>query len=686
MLLELADVHVRYGAIRALQGISLQVGEGELVALIGSNGAGKSTTLKTISGLLRPSRGTITFDGAGITTAPSDRIVERGISHCPEGRRIFGSLTVAENLRLGGVSRSRSDSAGIAEDLATVLELFPQLKERLQQAGGTLSGGEQQMLAIARALMSRPRLLLLDEPSLGLAPLMVERIFDTIAELKRQGRTILLVEQNVYQAFEVADRAYVLETGRITLDGAADVLRHDPKVERSYLGVGGRGGPGVWPVIDYAIQQVVNALSAGSLYALMAVGLAMVFGILRLINFAHGDLMMIAAYVAVFCLGAGLSLLVSLPIIIAATVIVGLLMERVAYRPLRGAPDVAVLLSSFAVGQILQNGTLLTTRLAGKPQLIAFPSPDLLSGVITIGAITIPKVNVASFVAGIVLLGLLSLFVTRTNLGLSMRAAAEDLPAARLVGIQVNRVVATAFAIGAALAAVAGLLYSVQAGQINPYMGFTPVLKAFIAAVIGGFGSIAGAVLGGYVLGALEVLVTALRDRRPRCPRARSARGQRVPPGLAAQRAGELARRDRLHRPDRGAPRPPAGHPRPAHRGRRGMTSTAIACAELPARPWCILARLGRPRRPERERAGVLAGPSDQPRDLHDPDPGAEPLERVHRRLLAGPHRVHGARRLHHRDPDAAPERTRPPTCRTSRTGSPASTSTRSSGPSRRGS
>jgi branched-chain amino acid transport system permease protein len=263
-------------------------------------------------------------------------------------------------------------------------------------------------------------------------------------------------------------------------------------------------------VTDYAIQQVVNALSAGSLYALMAVGLAMVFGILRLINFAHGDMMMIAAYLAVFSLGAGLSLALALPVIVLGTVAVGLLMERVAYRPIRGAPDVAMLLTSFAVGQILQNGTLLTTRLAGKPTLIAFPSPDLLNGVVTLGAITIPKVNVASFVAGIVLLGLLSLFVTRTTLGLSMRAAAEDLAAARLVGINVNRVVATAFAIGAALAAVAGLLYSVQAGQINPYMGFTPVLKAFIAAVIGGFGSITGAVLGGYVLGFLEVLVTSL--------------------------------------------------------------------------------------------------------------------------------------------------------------------------------
>ena len=271
---------------------------------------------------------------------------------------------------------------------------------------------------------------------------------------------------------------------------------------------------------DYFIQQVVNALSAGSLYALMAVGLAMVFGILRLINFAHGDLMMIAAYLAAFALGAGLALPLAIPIMVAGTVLVALAMERIAYRPIRGAPDVAMLLTSFAVGQILQNGTLLTTRLADKPQQIAFPSPEGLGGVATIGSITVPQVNIISFVAGTVLLGLLTIFVTRTRLGLSMRAAAEDLMAAQLMGIKVNRVVAVAFAIGGALASVAGLLFAVQAGQINPYIGFTPVLKAFIAAVIGGFGSIAGAVVGGYVLGFLEVLATAL-----------TGLGELLPPG-----------------------------------------------------------------------------------------------------------------------------------------------------------
>ena len=236
-MLELLDVHVRYGNIRALQGVSLRVGTGELVALIGSNGAGKTTTLRTISGLLRPSHGAITFEDADITRAPTERIVALGISQCPEGRRIFGGLTVRENLRLGAVSQT--DRHAAEADLEMVFGLFPLLKERLGQAGGTLSGGEQQMLAIGRALMSRPRLLLLDEPSLGLAPLMVERIFETIAELKAGGRTILLVEQNVHHALDIADRAYVLETGRITLDGPADVLRRNPMVEQSYLGVGG---------------------------------------------------------------------------------------------------------------------------------------------------------------------------------------------------------------------------------------------------------------------------------------------------------------------------------------------------------------------------------------------------------------------------------------------------------------
>ena len=232
-------------------------------------------------------------------------------------------------------------------------------------------------------------------------------------------------------------------------------------------------------MIDYWLQQGMNALSAGSLYALMAVGLALVFGILRLINFAHGDVMMVGAYLAAFSLAAGLPLPVAVAVSVVGSIVVGLVMERVAYRPLRGGPEVTLLLTSFAAGLILQNGTLLVTRLAGQPVQIAFPAPELISGVVSIGTFLVPKVNLASFIVGVVTLVVLTLFVTRTRLGLSMHAAAEDLQATRLMGIRVDLVVATAFAIACGLAAIAGLLYATQAGQINPYLGFTPVLKAF---------------------------------------------------------------------------------------------------------------------------------------------------------------------------------------------------------------
>jgi branched-chain amino acid transport system ATP-binding protein len=233
-VLELREVEVSYGNILALKGVSLTVAEGELVTLIGSNGAGKSTTLKTISGLLRPRAGTIRYHGQALDHLPPHRIVALGISQCPEGRRLFGRLTVAENLRLGAVHRRDRD--GVRQDVERVYGLFPVLRERNRQTAATLSGGEQQMLAIGRAVMSRPRLLLLDEPSLGLAPLLVGAIFDTIRQLKREGTTILLVEQNARLALEVADRAYVMETGRIMLAGPAAELKHNPQVEHTYLG------------------------------------------------------------------------------------------------------------------------------------------------------------------------------------------------------------------------------------------------------------------------------------------------------------------------------------------------------------------------------------------------------------------------------------------------------------------
>ena len=233
-MLEIKDIHVYYGAIHAIKGVSLTVRQGEIVTLIGSNGAGKSTTLRTISGLLKPKEGDILFEGESIAGLPAQAIVKAGVSQVPEGRRIFANMTVMENLELGAYSRTDAD--GIEADMNMVFERFPRLLERKEQAAGTLSGGEQQMLAMGRALMSRPRLLLLDEPSMGLAPLLIREIFNIIADINKAGTTVLLVEQNANMALSIAHRAYVLETGRIALSGDAKELAASEEVRKAYLG------------------------------------------------------------------------------------------------------------------------------------------------------------------------------------------------------------------------------------------------------------------------------------------------------------------------------------------------------------------------------------------------------------------------------------------------------------------
>ena len=233
-ILELNDVHTYYGAIHALKGISLTVGEGEIVTLLGANGAGKSTTLRSISGLNRPRKGTIQFQGQDITQTAAHNVVKRGIAQSPEGRKLFPRMSVTENLEMGAFQRS--DKAGIREDMDRVFTLFPRLAERKNQKAGTLSGGEQQMCAMGRALMARPKLLLLDEPSMGLAPIFVEKIFEIVKEINEQGTPILLVEQNALMALDAADRGYVLETGKIALEGPAKELRSNEQVRRTYLG------------------------------------------------------------------------------------------------------------------------------------------------------------------------------------------------------------------------------------------------------------------------------------------------------------------------------------------------------------------------------------------------------------------------------------------------------------------
>jgi branched-chain amino acid transport system ATP-binding protein len=235
-LLELRAVDSFYGYIQALRDVSLDVDAGEIVALIGSNGAGKTTTLRTISGLMHPSSGTVTFDGQDISQMPPYRVVSLGMCQAPEGRRLFPRMTVNENLLMGAYTRSRKDRESLKDEVDRVFDLFPRLRERSEQIAGTLSGGEQQMLAIGRALMARPRILLLDEPSLGLAPLVVAAVFRTIVEINSQGTPILLVEQNAHKALGIAHRAYVLETGSIVREGSGQELLDSPDVQRAYLG------------------------------------------------------------------------------------------------------------------------------------------------------------------------------------------------------------------------------------------------------------------------------------------------------------------------------------------------------------------------------------------------------------------------------------------------------------------
>ncbi len=234
-MLEVNDVHAYYGKIHALKGISITVDEGEIVTLIGANGAGKSTTLKTISGLLKPRLGDVHLQGEDLEPYPAHEIVYKGVSMVPEGRGVFSRLTVSENLDMGAYHRA--DRNGISEDLERVFTLFPRLDERRSQVAGTLSGGEQQMLATARALMARPTLLLMDEPSMGLAPVLVESVFDTIVDINREGTTILLVEQNAHMALQVASRGYVLQSGEIVLQDSAEGLRENPTVQKAYLGI-----------------------------------------------------------------------------------------------------------------------------------------------------------------------------------------------------------------------------------------------------------------------------------------------------------------------------------------------------------------------------------------------------------------------------------------------------------------
>ncbi len=431
-------------------------------------------------------KGEIRFAGASIAGRDTEEIVRSGLTMVPEGRRVFPSLTVAENLRLGAATPPRS--AGVARAARKCETLFPILAERAGQPAGTLSGGQQQQLAIGRALMSAPKLLLLDEPSLGLAPQIVDDIFDLILRLKARGLTILLVEQDAIAALDIADRAYVMANGRIIMAGPAAELRASEQVARAYLGIAG----GARRMIGYFLEQTGNALSLGGIYALLALGLAVVYSILGLINFAHGALMTLTGYVLVGA-AAGLPFLVAAPLAILVVMVSAVLLERIAFRPVRGASGATMLLTSFAVAVLLQLAFQLF--ISTRPQIVPLPDaadrdarhrrgrhrrqPRHLGRGRGHGpdrAQPVPE---------------------RTTIGLAMRAAAEDFDVTRLMGIRANRVIAAAFALSGLLAGIAAILWMAQRSSVDPLMGLVPVLKAFIATTLGGLGSLQGAVLGG---------------------------------------------------------------------------------------------------------------------------------------------------------------------------------------------
>ena len=335
----------------AVQGISLEVGEGEIVGLVGPNGAGKSTTLAAVLGLVPVAAGRIAYRDASLVGLPPERIARRGIALVLEGRHVFATLTVRENLLLGRTAsrdRTRADEA-----LERVLERFPVLRRTLGRPAGALSGGEQQQLAIARALVAEPRLLLLDEPSLGLAPQLVDRVFEAIEEIRGEGVTVLLVEQNVARTVELADRTYVLRTGRIALSGTRAELARRGRLDRDYLGCERADvTPAGAVTTELVVQHAIDAAALGSLYALFALGVALIFGIMRLINFAHGELVTAGAYALVLL---PLPVPLRIPVALALVVALALAMERIAFRPVRDASPATLLITSFALSFLLQN-------------------------------------------------------------------------------------------------------------------------------------------------------------------------------------------------------------------------------------------------------------------------------------------------------------------------------------------
>ena len=499
-LLAVSGLVVRYGAVTAVREVDLQVDEGEIVSIVGPNGAGKTSLILTVAGIIAPAAGTVIFAGRTLGGIALEDVVAQGIALVPEGRHIFASLTVMENLLLGATVRR--DSRAVAADLDRFFAMFPILAERRRQPAGQLSGGEQQQLAIARALLSRPRLLMLDEPSLGLAPMVVDQIYALLSTIRTQGVTILLVEQNAERVFGICqprlrdERRKVCSRRRRCRNQKPSALRR-----RLFRRAHARGGKRT--VMERLVQILADAVSVGSLYALTALGIGLIFGVMRLINFAHGELITFAAYTLLALFGQPVPIMIFGGIAVA--VVLALVTERAAFRPLRNADPTTLLISSFAVSFFLQKLLILVvgSRLKGLDFL-----PEL-GRQIEFAGIRLQLLQIVTIIVGIVLLAALTWFLRATRLGLHMRAAAEDFRMARVLGVRANKVIAVAFALSGILAAAVSCLIVVQTGVVQPRMGLQLVIIAFVGTVIGGLGSLSGAALGGFLVGAATILLQA---------------------------------------------------------------------------------------------------------------------------------------------------------------------------------
>ena len=490
MMLEVRGLCAFYGQSQALHDIGFAIDEGGIVTLLGANGAGKTTTLRALCGMVRIS-GEIAFDGKPIAGRATETIARLGIAHVPEGRGTFTRMTVEENLQLGAMTRR--DRAAIAADIEEVYGEFPRLKERRRQQAGTLSGGEQQMLAVGRALMLRPRLLLLDEPSFGLAPLIVAELFGILRRLNQRRRVaMLIVEQNAALALDLAEEAYLLETGRIVMAGAAARNRQ------------GRGGaPLVSGVLKAAmeqlLQQVLAGLATGAIYAAMALAVVMIYQAIDHLNFAQGEMATFSTFFAWQMIQWGWPYWAAFAITVAASFLGGVAIERILFRPIRNAPILSQLVAFIALFSILNSadGEIWDFNIK------TFPTPFGTRPLF--GSSLISTHQAGMIVVTFVMLALLYLFFRGSRLGLAMRAAAANPQSARLVGIRVGWMVALGWGMSAAIGAVAGMLIA-PVVFLEPNMMLGVLLYGFAGAVLGGLSSPGGAVIGGFAVGVIENL------------------------------------------------------------------------------------------------------------------------------------------------------------------------------------